>query len=422
MKKAVSLLAPYRGLRKEIYIIVSAKTINAMGTLIHPFLTLLLSRKIGLSAGDTGFYIAMCSILWAPASLIGGKLSDIIGRKPVLILFESLASLGYVACLFITPGMAMVYLIMFNTFCFGAAGPSHDAMMADLSEPAQREGAYSLGYLGYNFGFAIAQVLAGFLFEIHLPLMFLIDALTAAIAIIMIGLLVPETRNEALRKEEMDADDETAPSDKSIFHVLWERPLLIIFALVCFGYRFLYSCWHFLIPLHAEFRFPQSGAALFGLLGSFNALIVVIFTPLLTYFLRNRTSIRKIFYGGALFTLGFGLLGFIDFRAAFFLSVFIFTLGEISEAVSLMPFLMSHTPSTHRGRMSSVLPIIMGSGFVAGPIVLGSYLEKTSFRATWHLAALVGLAATIGMGLIDLYERKKGTGYSRDSRKRSISP
>ena len=406
MKRIGKLLNPYRGLRKEIYVIVTAKTINAMGTLIHPFLTLLLSRKIGMSPGETGSYVALCTMLWAPASLLGGKLTDMIGRKPVLIVFESLASLGYIACIFMEPGIPMVYLLMFNTFCFGAASPSHDAMTADLSDPSQREGAYSLNYLGFNFGFAGAQILAGFLFENHFPLMFLIDGVTAAIAVLMIALLVPEPQRSAPAGGEEEPAAEASQSKKSIFRILWERPLLIIFALVSMGYRFLYSSWQFLVPLHAEFRFPGSGAALFGILGSFNAIIVVVMTPVLTYLYRNRTHIRRIFYAGILFTLGFGLLGFIDFREAFFLSVLIFTLGEISEAVSIMPYLMSHTPSSHRGRISAVLPIIMGTGFVIGPIILGSSLDRSSFAATWHLTALIGLAATLGMGLIDLYERR----------------
>ena len=392
MKKAMPLLAPYRGMRKEIYVIAVSRTINAMGALIHPFLTLLLSRKIGLSGGETGFYIALSSMMWGPASLIGGKLSDRYGRKKTLLFFESLAALGYLICMFIEPSMTMVYLIMANSFCFGVAGPSHDAMTADLTSPEKREGAYSLNYLGFNLGFAFAQVLAGFLFEKHLPLMFLIDGMTAGISLLLIGLFIPETLpslTESAGKVSGPGEDEADQGAKSIFLILYERPLLVIFALTSFGYRFLYSCWHFLIPLHAEYRFPGEGAALYGVLGSFNAIIVVVMTPILTFLFRKESHIRRIFYAGILFTTGFGLLGFIDFRSAFFLSVLIFTLGEIMEAVSVMPYIMSRTPSSHRGRMSSVLPIIMGAGFVLGPMVLGPVLDGSSFPVTWHYATAV---------------------------------
>ena len=95
MKRILKLLTPYRGLRREIYIIALAKTINAMGVMIYPFMTLLLSTKIGLSGSETGGYIAVMGLIHAPASLLGGKMADSFGRKRVLVIFEALAALGY---------------------------------------------------------------------------------------------------------------------------------------------------------------------------------------------------------------------------------------------------------------------------------------------------------------------------------------
>lgn len=118
-----SLMSPYLGLRREIYIIFLSKTINAMGAMIFPFMTLLLSSKIGLSDTMTGVYVALTGLFYAPASLLGGKLSDHFGRKIVLVSFELLAVVGYGLCIFIEPSMLMVYVLMGASFCFGAAGP-----------------------------------------------------------------------------------------------------------------------------------------------------------------------------------------------------------------------------------------------------------------------------------------------------------
>ncbi len=147
---------PYTGLRKEIYFIIISTTINAFGALICPFMTLLSNNKIGLSPSQTGYIVALTGLLYAPASLIGGKLSDKWGRKKVLIVFEILAALSYSVCIFLDPGMKMVLMLMSASFFFGVAGPSHGAMIADLTTPEQRQGAYSLNYLGFNLGFAFA--------------------------------------------------------------------------------------------------------------------------------------------------------------------------------------------------------------------------------------------------------------------------
>jgi len=398
MKNIKTLLNPYRGLRREIYIIFISKTINAMGALIFPFMTLLLSSKIGLSGAQTGFYMTLIGVFYAPASLLGGKLSDTFGRKKILIGFELLAAICYIICIFLPAGMPMVYTLMAASFFFGVAGPSHDAMTADLTTPEQREGAYSLNYLGFNLGFAFAQIIAGFLFKDYFYIMFIIDAVTALIGIMLIAFFVKET----LDKNPKTENDEEIRSDKSIISVLLAKPVLIFFAIAAFGYKFVYSQWPFLMPLHAEFNFPGEGAKLFGMLGSFNALIVVICTPLLTALFSGKTNIRRIFYAGILFTIGFGMLGFISVKAAFFISVFIFTVGEILEAVSTMPFIMNHTPASHRGRMSSIIPMIMGAGYSVGPIVMGAVLDEYSFQYSWIIAASVVLVSTIAMKSIDL--------------------
>jgi MFS family permease len=99
------------------------------------------------------------------------------------------------------------------------------------------------------------------------------------------------------------------------------------------------------------------------------------------------------------------MLGIFNTRTAFFISVIIFTSGEILEAISIMPFIMNHTPETHRGRMSSVLPILMGMGFTIGPVVMGTVLENTSFFVSWIITGLVVLISTVSMIFIRRFDR-----------------
>ncbi|WP_105617729.1 MFS transporter [Vallitalea okinawensis] len=395
----------YKGLDRQIYFIFISKTVNAMGALIFPFLTLLLNDKIGLSRSETGLFITMSGVVFSVSSLIGGKLTDKIGRKKIIIIFESMAVLLYLSCMFIEPSLIMAYLLLLAGLFYGIAMPAHDAMIADLSTPENRQAAYSLSYLGFNAGFALAQIMAGFLFENYLYMMFLIDAITALMSIIVIGLFVKETINK------VDEVDESSKLESkvtgSVFKVLLSRPILIYFAIAVLGYRFVYSQWSFMMPMHAEFNFPDGGAKLYGYLGAFNAIIVVFCTPLLTSLFEKKTNIKRVFYAGILFTIGFGLLGFISIKTAFFASILIFTLGEILEAISTMPFIMNHTPASHRGRISAVLPIIMGMGYTLGPLVIGYVLESLSFADAWKIIGVIGLVATILMKLVELYDNRK---------------
>ncbi|MHA5212490.1 hypothetical protein [Oenococcus oeni] len=71
----------YRNLPREIYILFISLIIDAAGSFVQPLLTLILTEKIGLSAAESGLYITILGSLSAPGMIIGGKLTDLIGRK-----------------------------------------------------------------------------------------------------------------------------------------------------------------------------------------------------------------------------------------------------------------------------------------------------------------------------------------------------
>ncbi len=406
------IIQPYKGLRREVYILFISRFVNAIGALIFPFMTLILREKIGLPESEVGLYTALGGFLYAPASLLGGNLADKFGRKKLLLIFQTLGMFSYVICYFMEPSIEMVYVLISASVFFGIAGPSHDAMIGDITTDKDREGAYSLLYLGFNLGFAFAMIFAGRLFANHLNIMFLIDAITAFISLALIAIFIKETydpsKKEETITEKVSKNEMEAAFDGSIIKVLLNRPVLIYFALGIFGYRFVYSQWSFLMPMHATHNFGiEAGSLVYGNIGSLNALTVVFFTPVLTSMFARFSNLKRVVFSGFLFTVGFGILGFISFKWVFYLSVFIFTLGEILEAISVMPFIMNHTPSSHRGRMSSVLPIIMGAGFSVGPLVMGYVLEYTGFEFSWRFASAIVLIASFAMIFLEKIDRNK---------------
>jgi MFS family permease len=339
--------------------------------------------------------------------MIGGKLADTIGRKRVIVFFDCMAAVLYISCSFMEPSMRMIYVIMAASACMVTAGPAHDSLMADITTPQNRESAYALSYMGWNLGFAIGPFIGGMLYENHLPWVFLGDAFTALVSLSLVVLFIKET----IHKTEEEITDESRVLERreegSIFAVLLKRPVLIYFSLIIFGFNFVYSQWSFLIPLHMLEMFPSYKAEYFGRLASFNGLIVILFTPLITYYFRESKIIRRMVYGGLLYAIGFGMLGIFNALSHFFVSAFIFTLGEILLAISTAPFIANHTPASHRGRMSAVIPMIFGMGQTLGPIGMGQILNYTNIELAWLLMGGVGIIFTILMFMLGQQEEKK---------------
>ena len=407
MKKISTLLDPYKGLPKEIYIIFISRIINAAGCFVMPLLTLILTEKIGLSKEVSGMYISASGLLFIPAAMIGGKLTDIIGRKKVIIIFDILSAMLYIICGFMNPSINMIYVLMLASTSMVIAGPAHDALIADLTTPENRDGAYALSYMGWNIGFAVGPILGGLLYENHLPLIFIGDAITALISLSLISIFIKDTLHLTKQDVTGKGRDLETREEGSIISVLLKRPILIYFALCTFGYNFVYSQWSFMMPIHSNQNFLNLGAKYYGLMAGFNGLVVMLFTPLVTRASENTKHIRKMIYGGLLYAFGFGMLGILNTLPFFFVSVFIFTLGEIILAISITPFVANHTPMSHRGRMNAVLPIIFGMGYTLGPITMGKALGYISIESAWLILGMVAIVSSILMCGLERYDEKQ---------------
>ena len=407
MKKNSTLLDPYKGLPKEIYIIFISRIINAAGCFVMPLLTLILTEKIGLSKEVSGMYISASGLLFIPAAMIGGKLTDIIGRKKVIIIFDILSAMLYITCGFMNPSINMIYVLMLASTSMVIAGPAHDALIADLTTPENRDGAYALSYMGWNIGFAVGPILGGLLYENHLPLIFIGDAITALISLSLIAIFIKDTLHLTKQDVTGKGRDLETREEGSIISVLLKRPILIYFALCTFGYNFVYSQWSFMMPIHSNQNFLNLGAKYYGLMAGFNGLVVMLFTPLVTRVSENTKHIRKMIYGGLLYAFGFGMLGILNTLPFFFVSVFIFTLGEIILAISITPFVANHTPMSHRGRMNAVLPIIFGMGYTLGPITMGKALGYISIESAWLILGMVAIVSSIFMYGLERYDEKQ---------------
>jgi len=394
-------LAPYYGLPKQIYILFGARIINALGLFIHPLLTLIFTRKIGLGATEAGLYVALCGVLFGVSSILGGKLSDHMSRKKLIIICEGMAAISLMVSALLPVNMLMVYFIMLANAFLGLAEPSHNALVADVTEIHQRDKAYSLVYLGFNIGFIVGPALGSFLFEKHLKWLFIGDGLTLFIAVVLIAIFIKE--NDPISHLEVASEVTTKDSTLSI---LVKNPLLVLFALVLLGYNIVYSQWGFMMPLTIAGAL-KGGIQFYGLLASFNGLIVIVFTPLVTGHFEKMSSLKRIVIGGFLYTVGFGSFAFIVHPIAIFTAAFIFTMGEIFITISYMPYIISHSPVTHRGRMSAILPLIIGAGFTFGPMIMGPVVESFGLQRSWVFIGIFMLFNTCLMGGLLRIETKQ---------------
>ena len=138
-----------------------------------------------------------------------------------------------------------------------------------------------------------SPTIAGFLFENYLGLAFIITGIATFSSTLLIILFVKQLRVEKKKVSEYEEKRE----NEHVFKILWERRPILIYALVAGFGGLVYAQFNYLLPLNMETLYGAKGAAIFGMLTSTNALVVIIATPIITTFAGRIIDVRKILIG-----------------------------------------------------------------------------------------------------------------------------
>jgi MFS family permease len=411
----------YLGLPRSVYIIFFARVVNAMGNFVHPFMTLLLTSKGGMGEEKVGLFLLLSAVVQVPGSLLGGKLADKMGRKKIMIVSMGLAALCLIPCAFLLDNQELFqyipWLLILSSYFGSIAGPASGAMMNDLTLPENRQAAFSLLYMGMNAGMALGSIIAGFLFNRFMKFLFIGDAITTFLSIILLAILVKETKPE---KEELDQVIEERIDEKaesgSLLAALLKRPALLIFASIDMLLAFVYAQTNFSLPLQTKAVFGEElGASFFGTFAMINCLEVIFLTTIITLLTRKIRAVYNVAIAAIFFAIGFGMLFFVESFWLFILSTVIWTIGEIINATNIGVYIANHTPITHRGRFNSIISIITGTGQAVSPYIMGGFIARSNVTNVWPIIFVISLVAAFSMYLLGTYEKRKQKRLEEDN-------
>lgn len=392
--KISSIFTQYRGLSRTAYVLFFGKMITNMGAFIFPMLAMILARKFGYEADEIGLIMIGVGVLYLPMSFIGGKLADRFDKKKLIVVFD-LVSVGFfISCAFVEPGIYMlVYFVIAGMFA-NLEGPAYEALIVESTLPEERERVFSLSYLGHNLGYAIGVTVGAMLIDEHLPMAFIFDGLTTLTSTILIVTMVKVIKVDEMKEEQVNEYEAHEEEDKDGLRVMWERKSVFIQVLTFFLLAFIYDQWTFSLPLYIDeiFDAPE----LYGYLGSFNAVIVIAFTPILTKVLSAMKELPKVLIGVGLYAFSFLVITNKPAYFIFFIMIFMFTLGEIVNMLGQSPFISRRVPASHRGRINSYVFISFFLGSMTGKLVVGQIITRFNFDVAFYFIGLVG-AVTLGV-------------------------
>lgn len=399
----MQLFSEYRGLRKEMYVLFFGRVVTVMGSLIWPMLTLILSHKLHMSASEIATLMLLMTIIQLPTTMIGGKLADHFNKRNIIIVCDLITVGCYLICGFVEINIWLIVLFFIGGMFARFEEPSYDALVADLSSSQDRERAYSLNYLGSNIGVVVAPTLGGFLFNNHLNLSFIISGLATLSSTILIYLFIKDVSCI----KEMNSEYETNECEQSSWQVLKQRKIIFLYFFVIGIMMFVYSQFNYLMPLNLEALYQNNGALYFGTLTSLNGLTVILFTPLLTQFLRKITDVDKIMLGECLIILSFCIFIFVQGNMMiYYFMMIIFTWGEIISTLGQMPYLTRRIPSSHRGRIAGMMMVFKTLFQGVSQKGMGVIIDHYSYPIAWLFIVFVGVVSLIMILILQKWDRK----------------
>jgi MFS family permease len=403
----MKFITQYKGLPKQIYILFMARTINSLGFFIFPFLTLFLSSRIGLSENTIGAFLFAASFVYIPGSIIGGKLADHFSRKYTYIFATLTANMIFFYCGFLGSSMLIPYLVIVAFFFNSIASTGSTAMLMDLTDPSNRQESFSILYMGMNIGVAIGPLVAGVLFEKYTSWIFWGDAISGFLAIALVLAFITDTKptQEDYERILHSGRVEEAASQGSIVSILLQKPILLIFVVLCSILSFAYAQTGFTLPLQlSEYFGIGQGARYYGLLMSVNGIVVVLCTPIIVILTKKINPIINLAMAAGCYMIGFGMYAFSKNLNSFIIFAVVWTIGEILGATNTGVYIANRTPISHRARLQAVYEIIQGTGRAIGPMVIGFFLIGYSLEQSWLLIGSLCLISTIAFLLLLSYE------------------
>ncbi|MDS0526724.1 MFS transporter [Clostridium sp. SHJSY1] len=392
----MNIFKTYKGLPKSIYALFFVQVINRLGDFVFPFLSLLLSDKLNFSYTATGLVVTITSLVQIPSSILGGRLADLISRKKIYLVGQGVAALAVFICGIINNSYIIVVLLITSAFFNGFVRPTISAVMADVLTSENRQIGNSLSYLGINIGVSLGPIIAGFLFENYLTLLFILDAVSSFVAVMIFYIFIEETKPKEGNNEIVNLNEKEESGN--LIQVLLKKPNLTFFLIISMFYSFAYSQINFSMPMTLNEVFKSDGAKFFGYLISVNAITVVFLTVVIINITKKFKSLFNIIFAGIFYAIGFGMIGLIGSSfLLFIISTVLWSIGEILSSTNNGVYIANNSPMNFRARISAVYNISKSLAAAFGTSTLGKFIDNYGVSHVW---TLIFITTTIGVGFM----------------------
>jgi MFS family permease len=142
---------------------------SASAAMTSPVMMIFLQDKFQAEMSELAWAFFPSALVWAllPARL--GKLSDRLGRKPLIVAALAIAAVNSLVIPFGNSLILLAGLWVIEALCFAASDPASQALITDLTGEAQRGRVFGMFALAGGMGAVIGPLVGGWLYDALSP-------------------------------------------------------------------------------------------------------------------------------------------------------------------------------------------------------------------------------------------------------------
>ncbi|WP_002151385.1 MDR family MFS transporter [Bacillus cereus] len=372
-----------REMDRNIWIRFIGETLNGIAMMmLMPFFALYLKDKVD-SLLEVGVIMALSPIAASFGSLLGGRIADIYGRKPIMIFSMVSNALFMLGFLFIEGFIPYAILSIFLGLSNSLFHPAASAMVADVTAPEKRTEAYGLLRMGHNIGAAIGPIMGASVFVLSKNLVFIIASSTMLFYALIVLVLIQETMPKVTDENPENKGEKTG----AVWKIVFRDKALMIYLLAGIIISMGFSQTEGMLPLHFDNEMKGINNP-YPYLMALNGLLVVLFQFQISKWAADKPVGKTMLYGACLFGMGLFFIGWLpkwfgglDTNATIILITLLFvyaiyTLGEMIMSPVQMTFVANLAPEHLRGTYMGAASLQWITGGAFGPLLGGFLLDR----------------------------------------------
>ena len=343
------------------------------------------AERYGASGLEVGLLFASFSLAQLVFAPLLGRLSDRIGRKPVIMI----SLLGTAVGSFVTGAAGALWVLFVGRILDGASGASvavAQGAVTDLAPPSERPRLLGLLGAAFGVGFVVGPALGGLasLGGEHIP--FYVAGTVALVNAAVAWRRLPETRPADVRR----AAREAAKNDTGAKVRLWGLAVAGFTAIVAFsGFEATFS-----LLAGDRFRLTEAGvAAIFVGVG---VVLVAVQGGLIRPINAKIGTQRSLQVGLVLNSAGLVVLAFAETWPLLIVALALLTVGQGLVTPNLSSLVSGRVPDHRRGEALGFQQGVNAFGRVAGPALAGVLYDHVAIGSPYLVGgALCGVALVV---------------------------